>query len=85
MARETKAALAARIAADNAAAAAVPAGSTATSDLFGVLTLGANLGPSENSGGWDQYEVQHSGFTHVWSSAVVARAFPSPAASTQEG
>lgn len=84
MPRETKAALAARVAADNAAAAAVPSGATATSDLFGTLVLGANLGPSENSGGWDQYEVQHSGFTHTWSSAMVARAFPSPATGTQE-
>lgn len=75
MARETKAEKAARVAADNAAAARVPAGSTYDDSIFGLTALGANLGPSETSEGWEEYEVQHSGFTHRWSSAVVARAF----------
>lgn len=82
MARETKAAKAQRTAADNAAAALLPLGTTIESWLFGTITLGENLGPyvdptdpSNSSQGWDIYDVEHSGVHHRWSSASVLTAF----------
>ena len=76
MPRETKAELAARVAADNVAAAAVPAGVRVESPVFGTMVLGRNLGPDES--GWDLYEVQHSGYTHKWSSALIRGTFAGP-------
>lgn len=73
MPRETKAALAARVAADNTAAAAIPTGTTVQSSIFGTVTLGCNRGPEE--AGWDMYEVQHFGYTHTWSAPLVVASF----------
>lgn len=75
MARESKAQFAARIAQDNERAAVIPEGSVVEDELFGKMVLGKNLGPNENSQGWDLYEVKHSGFVHNWSSALVAVSF----------
>lgn len=72
MARETKEQLAARVRADNAAAAALPTGAV-VAGFFGETRLGVNQGPGKD--GWDNYEVQHSGAIHVWSSATVTRTF----------
>lgn len=70
--RETKADFVRRVQADNDKASNIPLG-TATATIFGVTTLGKNLGPGE--GGWDVYEVRHSGHVHQWSSASVVATF----------
>lgn len=74
MARESKAAKAARIQQDNLTAARLPLGMEVET-TFGSTVLGANQGPSDISEGWDIYTVQHSGFNHNWSSALVVATF----------
>jgi hypothetical protein len=75
VARESRAAFAARVASDNEKASKVPVGAQVEDWLFGTLTLGVNLGPQEDTQGWDLYEVRHSGLTHCWSSGSVVASF----------
>ena len=69
--------LAARIADDNKAAAALPTGTTYKDGLFGTVVLGEKSFTGEE--GWDIYEVLHSGFNHMWASGLVWRAFATEA------
>lgn len=70
--RESKADFARRVQRDNDAASKIKTGAV-TSTIFGETVLGKNLGPGD--GGWDVYEVRHTGFIHNWSSASVVGTF----------
>lgn len=58
---------------DNEKAAAVAPGSTTEDAIFGTITLIGATGKQIE--GWDEYTVQHSGFEHSWTSALVWRSF----------
>lgn len=83
MARETKIEKTARVDLDNKRADRIPAGISVMSSLFGPVTLGKNLGPvapdpsdpGNSSGGWDIYDVEHSGVHHRWTSVSVLAMF----------
>lgn len=70
--RESKADFARRVQRDNDGAASIETGATADT-VFGKAVLGGNAGPGDD--GWDLYEVNHSGYTHCWSSASVLATF----------
>lgn len=77
MARETEAF--ARAVADNEAAAKVPEGTTVDDTLLGPIILieleaegVTDMSPTD---AWDMYAVEHSGYVHLWSSAVVLATF----------
>lgn len=81
VARETKAQLKQRVKNDNIDAASIPAESSFQDQFFDKVVLvgkceegnhGYDIDPDVS---WDCYVVEHSGFHHHWSSAVIAVAF----------